>query len=220
MPGASSFPAHQFLSPRQPRLPESILVQTVTGEYSDEHWDFVEPTDTDMLLIPDASTLRLVPWAREPTAQIIHDCYNQAANCTPWPHAPCCARCWTAYADMRLTPVIAPEVEFYLVARNEDADYELEPPVGRSGRRETARLSYSIDAVAEFEDFVEDMYDYADAQKLDVDTLIHENGAAQMEINFRHGDPCPSPIRCSCSSARCARRRSSTICTRPSWPSP
>jgi glutamine synthetase len=63
------------------------------------------------------------------------------------------------------------------------------PPKGRSGRREVARLSFSIDAVAEFEDFVEDMYDFADAQKLDVDTLIHENGAAQMEINFRHGDP-------------------------------
>ena len=93
------------------------------------------------------------------------------------------------YRERSLTPVIAPEVEFYLVARNEDADYELQPPIGRSGRRETARLSYSMDAVAEFEDFVEDMYDYADAQGLDVDTLIHETGAAQMEINFRHGDP-------------------------------
>ncbi|HBQ41255.1 MAG TPA: glutamine synthetase, partial [Halieaceae bacterium] len=62
------------------------------------------------------------------------------------------------------------------------------PPKGRSGRRESARLSYSIDAVTEFEDFVEDMYDYADEQKLQVDTLIHENGAAQMEINFLHGD--------------------------------
>ena len=76
-----------------------------------------------------------------------------------------------------------------MVARNTDPDSELTPPTGRSGRRESARLSYSIDAVAEFEDFVEDMYDYADAQALDVDTLIHENGAAQMEINFRHGEP-------------------------------
>jgi len=32
------------------------------------------------------------------------------------------------------------------------------------------------------------MYDYAEAQELQVDTLIHENGAAQMEINFLHGD--------------------------------
>ncbi|MFK7830374.1 MAG: glutamine synthetase family protein [Congregibacter sp.] len=182
-------PARQFLSDGQPRLPESILIQTVTGEYSDQHWDFVEPTDTDMLLVPDSSTMRLVPWAREPTAQIIHDCYTQSGELHPLASRTVLRKVLKAYADVGLTPVIAPEMEFYLVARNPDSDLELEPPVGRSGRRETARLSYSIDAVAEFEDFVEDMYDYADAQKLDVDTLIHENGAAQMEINFRHGDP-------------------------------
>ncbi len=182
-------PAHQFVSHSLPRLPESILVQTVTGEYSDQHWDFVEPTDTDMLLVPDETTMRLVPWAREPTAQIIHDCHTQDGELHPLACRTVLRKVLAAYADASLTPIVAPEVEFYLVARNEDADYELVSPVGRSGRRETARLSYSIDAVAEFEDFVEDMYDFADAQKLDVDTLIHENGAAQMEINFRHGDP-------------------------------
>lgn len=182
-------PAHQFISHGDPRLPESILVQTVTGEYSDEHWDFVEPTDTDMLLRPDESTMRLVPWAREPTAQIIHDCYTQAGELHPLASRSVLRKVLGAYREAGIQPVIAPEMEFYLVARNEDADNELVPPVGRSGRRETARLSYSIDAVAEFEDFVEDMYEYADAQALDVDTLIHENGAAQMEINFRHGDP-------------------------------
>ena len=31
------------------------MVQTVTGEYTDDHWDFVEPTDTDMLLVADPS---------------------------------------------------------------------------------------------------------------------------------------------------------------------
>ena len=92
------------------------------------------------------------------------------------------------YQEAGLKPVVAPEVEFFLVHKNTDPDYELIPPKGRSGRREVARLSYSIDAVAEFEDFVEDMYDFADQQKLDVDTLIHENGAAQLEINFNQ-DP-------------------------------
>ncbi|WP_439102802.1 glutamine synthetase family protein [Congregibacter sp.] len=182
-------PAHQFISHGDPRLPESILVQTVTGEYCDEHWDFVAPTDNDMLLRPDESTMRPVPWGREPTAQIIHDCYTQAGELHPLASRSVLRKVLEAYRAAGIQPVIAPEMEFYLVARNEDADNELVPPVGRSGRRETARLSYSIDAVAEFEDFVEDMYDYADAQSLDVDTLIHENGAAQMEINFRHGDP-------------------------------
>jgi glutamine synthetase len=32
------------------------------------------------------------------------------------------------------------------------------------------------------------MYDFCDAQELDVDTLIHESGLAQLEINFLHGD--------------------------------
>ncbi|NND69896.1 MAG: glutamine synthetase, partial [Halioglobus sp.] len=60
-------PAPQFLSRGAPRLPEGILIQPVPGEYCDDHWEYVEPTDTDMILRPDAGTLRVVPWAREPT---------------------------------------------------------------------------------------------------------------------------------------------------------
>ena len=182
-------PANQFLSRGEPRLPESIMIQSVTGEYSDEHWTFVEPTDADMLLKPDASTMRLVPWAREPTAQIIHDCYTMDGKPHPLATRNILRKVLELYEAEGLKPIVAPEVEFYLVSKNLDPDVELSPPQGRSGRTETSRLSYSIDAVAEFEDLVEDMYDYADAQALDVDTLIHENGAAQMEINFTHGDP-------------------------------
>ena len=181
-------PAHQFLDMGEPRLPESIMVQSVTGEYSDEHWDLVEPTDADMILVPDASTMRVVPWAREPTAQIIHDCYTMDGKPHPLATRNVLRKVLDLYDAEGLQPVVAPEVEFFLVARNTDPDNVLTPPYGRSGRKETSRLSYSIDAVAEFEDFVEDMYDYAEAQKLRVDTLIHENGAAQMEINFLHGD--------------------------------
>ena len=131
-------PAHQFISNEEPRLPESILVQTVTGEYSDQHWDFVEPTDTDMFLKPDESTLRVVPWAREPTAQIVHDCYTQQGDLHPLASRTVLRKVLDAYKEEGLQPVVAPEVEFYLVARNEDADTDLQPPVGRNGRRETA----------------------------------------------------------------------------------
>ncbi|KZX58236.1 glutamine synthetase [Halioglobus sp. HI00S01] len=181
-------PAHQFLDMGEPKLPESIMVQSVTGEYSDEHWELVEPTDTDMILRPDPNTMRVVPWAREPTAQIIHDCYKQNGEPHPLSSRNVLRRVLELYEAEGLQPVVAPEVEFFLVDRNTNPDNVLIPPSGRSGRRETSRLSYSIDAVAEFEDFVEDMYDYAEAQNLAVDTLIHENGAAQMEINFLHGN--------------------------------
>ncbi|MBT6415540.1 glutamine synthetase family protein, partial [Candidatus Puniceispirillum sp.] len=44
------------------------------------------------------------------------------------------------------------------------------------------------DAVNEFDPLFEEIYDHCEAQGLDVDTLSHESGAAQMEINFNHGD--------------------------------
>jgi glutamine synthetase len=86
-------------------------------------------------------------------------------------------------------PVVAPELEFYLVKPNTDPDYPLERPIGRSGRAESGRQSYSIDAINEHESLIEDIYDYCEAQEIQLDTLIHESGAAQMEINLNHGDP-------------------------------
>jgi glutamine synthetase len=51
------------------------------------------------------------------------------------------------YDDRGWKPVIAPELEFFLVQVNADPDLPLLPPIGRSGRPETGRQSYGIDAV-------------------------------------------------------------------------
>ena len=111
-------PAHQFTANREIKLPESIMVQTVTGEYTDDHWDFVEPTDTDMLLRPDASTLRLVPWGREPTGQVIADCYKPDGEPHPLSTRNVLRYVLGLYEEAGLKPVVAPEVEFYLVNKN------------------------------------------------------------------------------------------------------
>jgi glutamine synthetase len=93
------------------------------------------------------------------------------------------------FADEGLQPIVAPELEFYLTARNTDPNTLLRPPIGRSGRAETSRQAYSIDAVNEFDPLFEEIYDYCDKMELNVDTLIHEIGAGQMEINFFHAEP-------------------------------
>ena len=56
-------------------------------------------------------------------------------------------------------------------------------------RQEQARRTFSIDAVNEFENVVEDIYDFSEQQELDIETLSHEDGIAQLEVNFLHGDP-------------------------------
>jgi glutamine synthetase len=181
-------PTRKFIAEQNTRLPESILIQTVTGDWSREHDQLVDPADRDMLLRPDPTTLRLAPWAKEPTAQLIHDCYDIHGNLHPLSTRSVLRRVLALYEAEGLTPVVAPEVEFYLVQRNLDPDYELKAPVGRSGRSESARQSYSIDAVNEFDPIIDTLYRYCAQQQLDVDTLIHESGAGQMEINFKHGD--------------------------------
>lgn len=190
IPRGKILPAHKFLGSfgdRGLRIPESIFVQSISGEYPDTE-EVTNPANSDVYLQPDPNTIRLVPWYTEPTAQVIADCtYADGRPVDISPRA-VLRRVLSHYQEQGWRPIVAPELEFYLVKVNTDPDYPLEPPIGRSGRPETARQAYGIDAVNEFDPLFEDVYDYCERQKIDIDTLSHEAGAAQIEINFNHGD--------------------------------
>ncbi len=183
-------PTQKFFSGPVMTMPSSIFAQTISGDYPPDDERFQHnPTDGDLFFKPDYSTLTTVPWESDPTAQLIHDAYTRDG--IPVETAPrnLLKRVLQLYADKGWSPVVAPEIEFYLVKPNADPDYPLEPPIGRSGRPEVGRQSYSISALNEFDDLIDDIYDLSEAQGLEIDTLIHEEGAAQMEINLRHGAP-------------------------------
>ncbi|MDD2730445.1 glutamine synthetase family protein [Malikia sp.] len=184
-------PREKFTEDRGMRLPQGIVAMGVTGEFppSGPYYDVIAPTDHDMQLRPDPATVRIVPWASDPTAQVIHDCFDHDGKLIPYAPRSVLRHVCGLYEKMGLSPVVAPELEFYLTARNTDSNMPLKAPVGRSGRAETSRQAYSIDAVNEFDPLFEDIYDYCQKMELNVDTLIHEVGAGQMEINFFHGDP-------------------------------
>jgi glutamine synthetase len=184
-------PREKFTEDRGMRLPEVVVATTVTGDTPSEgpFFDYISPTDHDMHLRPDPGTVRIVPWATDPTAQVIHDCYDRDGRQVPFAPRSVLKRVCDLFASAGWQPVVAPELEFYLVARNTDPDVPLKPPIGRSGRAETSRQMYSIDAVNEFDPLFEDVYDYCNKMDLGVDTLIHEIGAGQMEINFFHDHP-------------------------------
>ena len=184
-------PRQKFTEDRGMRLPEAVVAMGVTGEFPSEgpYYDVISPTDHDMHLRPDPRTVRIVPWASDPTAQVVHDCYDKAGNMVPFAPRSVLRRVCELFEAEGWNPNVAPELEFYLVARNTDPDMPLKPPIGRSGRAETSRQAYSIDAVNEFDPLFEDVYSYCEQMELNVDTLIHEIGAGQMEINFFHDHP-------------------------------
>ena len=182
-------PGYKFLRTLEDglRLPESIFIQTVTGDYPDE--EVIDPVDRDVRLRPDPATVRLVPWYEEPTAQVIADCFHHDGSPVEIASRHVLQRVLGLYAAEGWRPAVAPELEFYLTKVNEDPDYPLQPPVGRSRRPEAGRASYGIEAANEFDPVFEDVYDWCAAQSIDIDTLSHEAGPGQMEINLNHGDP-------------------------------
>ena len=180
-------PAEKFISQSEMRLPESVFTQTVTGEFIDE--PVINPADRDIIVRPDLNTLRRLPWAEEPAASVVNDCFYEDGSAVDISPRQVLQNVLQAYKDLNMTPVVAPELEFYLVKRNTEPNMEVEPPIGRSGRQETVRQPFSIDALDEFEPVFDEIHRYSEAMNIKIDTLEHEMGTAQFEINFEHGDP-------------------------------
>ena len=76
-----AMPASKFAYQDRFYLPNSIFLQTITGEWADNPMGaFTEP---DMVLTPDWSTTSAAPWTADITLQVIHDVFDQ--NGEPMP---------------------------------------------------------------------------------------------------------------------------------------
>lgn len=183
-------PSNKFTSNTSLALPSAVFMVTISGEYPEDGHGFTYPEDDgDLKLVPDLSTLSSVPWETDPTAQVICDLVRQDGQVIEFAPRNVLRRVVDAYEARGWKPVVAPEIEFYLVQKNPDPDYPLTPPVGRSGRPIGGGQGYSIAGINEFDELIDDIYHFSEAQGLEIDTLIHEEGAGQLEINLRHGDP-------------------------------
>ena len=182
-----AMPASKFKFQDRFFLPNSIFLQTITGEWTDNpSGAFTEP---DMILVPDFSTATAAPWTADWTLQIIHDVEDQQGNPVPIAPRNVLKRVLALYEAEGWKPIIAPEMEFFLVARNIDPNQPIIPPMGRSGRRAAAKQAYSMSAVDEYGKVIDDIYDFAEMQGFEIDGILQEGGAGQIEINLAHGDP-------------------------------
>ena len=181
-------PASKFAKQDYFHLPDSIFYQTITGDWADaadeDGW-----IEKDMILRPDMSTATAAPWTGDWTLQVIHDAYDRDGDPIPFSPRNVLKHVVGLYEAQGWKPVVAPEMEFYLVARNVDPARDIQPMMGRSGRPAAARQAYSMTAVDEFGPVIDDIYDFAEAQGFEIDGITQEGGAGQLEINLRHGSP-------------------------------
>lgn len=184
-----SLPRRQFLDALSGGalwIPESVLAVTVHGDIVfNPH---IAETERDLLMVPDLSTLHPTPWQADPTASVLCDVTDDAGTPTPFAPRQLLRHVIGLYEARGWRPIVAPEFEFFLIARYASSTETPHPPTGRSGRREFGQEPYSIDGVDEFGPFFDRLYACCEAQGIEIATIIQEEGAAQYEINIMHGE--------------------------------
>jgi glutamine synthetase len=186
-PRGKLMPAASFAGGNELRIAQAIPMQCVTGDYS---LDPIFPdSDPDVRLVPDYRTLALAPWSTTPRAFAIHDCFELDGQPCVFAPRSLLQSVLQRYTDRGLTPVVAPEIEFYLTAPCTDATQALTAPLPRNGRPEAGHSAFSMNMLNELAPFWNAFRDALDQLGIKADTWIHEAGQTQYEINLLHGNP-------------------------------
>lgn len=91
------------------------------------------------------------------------------------------------YKKAGLTPVVAAELEFYLIDAKRAKNGAPQPPLSpRTGRRVTGAHTYNLAEADAFRKTLRDIVRFCHAQNIPADTTISENGPGQYEINLHH----------------------------------
>jgi glutamine synthetase len=168
-------------------LPGSILGLDITGVDVEEAGLLWADGDADRACWPVPGTLTRSPWQAPPAGQMLVSMYELDGAPAPGDPRHALQRVVDRFADLKLTPVVAVELEFYLLDRAPGADGRPQPPAspvsGRRPRHPQANLLSDLDEQAPF---LADLYAACEIQRLPAQTLISEYAPGQFEIVLQH----------------------------------
>ena len=162
----------------------SILGLDITGKDVDDTGLVWDTGDADMTARPIARTLNPAPWLAAPTGQLMltmFDAQGQPAAADPR-HA--LVRVIERFARAGLTPVVACELEFYLL--QQEAGGRLAPAGGGRASERQKIDAYSLQRLDDLAPMFNDVYAAAAAQGLPAETLMSEYAPGQFEITLHH----------------------------------
>jgi glutamine synthetase len=164
----------------------SILGLDITGQDVDDTGLVWDTGDADMCARPIAGTLVRSPWLAAPTGQLMLTMFDGRGAPAAADPRHCLVRVLDAFAREDLKPVVACEIEFYLL--KEEAGGRLVPAGGgRAGERQKID-AYSLQRLDDLAPVFDEIYRAAAAQDLPAETLMSEYSPGQFEITLRHRD--------------------------------
>jgi len=168
-------------------LPGSILVNDITGQDVEATGLVWEDGDADRVARPIAGRLTPAPWLGDDVAQIPVSMYE--LDGTPHDLDPrhVLQRVIDRFAADGLVPVVACELEYYLVDAERTATGGVQLPMSPyTGDRATQHQVYGLREVEEASDFLRDLWECADAMGVPLEGAISEYAPGQLELTLKH----------------------------------
>ena len=144
--------------------------------------------DPDAHALAVAGSLAPVPWATLPTAQVLLEMVN--LDGTPYENDPrnILRRAMQPLYDMGLKPILATELEFYLVEHNGERFRPRMPRIPGSDLPQSGAQYSMMEDLYEIDEFLTDLVAICEAQNIPAGAALSEFSPGQFEVNLHHVD--------------------------------
>lgn len=170
------------------RLPSSTQSLDIWGDDNDDITGLsLSVGDPDGSCIPDERSLAPMPWAPEGSMQVLATMHEFDGTPSFMDPRAILASVLKRYEARGLTPVVATELEFYVVEPDWRDTGRPSPPLNLTYRGEPNGFQlYDMSAVGALDDYLQTVRSYTKAQGLPADATTAEFGPGQFEINLLH----------------------------------
>lgn len=163
------------------RLPYSTYAPAIMGNEVEASGLGIVVGDPDGVLVGVPGTLRPVPWMPGNVAQVQVEMLTPEGGPSPISSREILKQMLERYAARGWRPVVATELEFYILRPRDKADDAPRPP-----KRTPPAQNYDLEVVGRQEAILTEILAACRVQGLETDTLIAEYGPGQFEVNFHH----------------------------------
>lgn len=174
-------------------FPGSVFLLAANGESMDPEGFGFSDGDPDEIAKPVPGTLTPVAWSPRPLAQVLLT--FETLEGAPYRFEPrnLLKQVLARFAELELKPVVAFELEFYLIDRERTAERAPQPPISPlTGERDHATQVYGMNELDAFDPFLDDVRKACALQGIETGAISAEYAPGQFEINLHHSD---DPIR-------------------------
>lgn len=168
-------------------LPMSLIATDITGNTVEETGLGYDIGDEDRICRPVAGTLRPIPWQRKPMGQLLLSMEDAAGGQFIANPREVLRRVLSRYHALGLTPVVAVELEFYLLDAELMIDGRPQTSINpATGQRNRTTQVYYMEDLNDYQTFTDVLADMCRAQAIPADTAVAEYAPGQFEINLKH----------------------------------